>query len=151
MAQALYDRDIQDFNAGNDAVFTELAIVHEPDDSPTGQGSDSPYVGVFFQVDPSSSAALTLGNYGRLRILAQYTDGTLSQLTSDDAPFSTYANIPAAGTWVKVRADGKCYAQGAKPTAATVLAQNSNANARERIGLDSSKTLERVRYRWTRD
>ena len=138
MAQALYTNDITDFSIGTRSEIVQLALVHEPDGA-------NPYVGVFLQVQATGSVD-TLASAGRLRIVAEFTDGSSQTLTDSDSPFTNYV-IPTQTAWVLVHGDGRVAAEAA-PSASSSITYSSTASANEQLRY-GSKTLQSVAYYWT--
>lgn len=152
MAQRVQTLDLNpDVAFGTRARFQYAAMILQTvsSDIDGNSANNAPYVGVFVRCDVSASPAETPD--GTLEIVAQYTDGSESTLISAVNPFdSPGASIDTDDEWYIVRANGKAYGRGtATPTAATAIAANASAASRERLPLDSTKTLAYLAIYWT--
>lgn len=150
MAQSYYSNNITDFSLGRSVSVLQLAVVHEPDSVATGDGT-GPYVACLMELQAvGASQGVDLGSYGRLRTVATYTDGSTEELTASSSPFSDYGSVPfSTSQWGVIRDDGGVHGESPAPSASSSFSSSSTASARERLLLSTTKTIQRVTFKWT--
>ena len=149
MAQVYYNNSLPtDFGIGiaspGDALIEELTVIHE-------SIGTTPYVGVYLLASATSNDVVYTTN-GRLRIEAQYTDGSNDNLRILSAPF----NITLTSTSLWFRVPGPVNVNASDDalvnfgiTEPTILVDLSNSS--DRLALDPNKTLRSIAYYWTAD
>ena len=137
MAQVYAEEDVSDFDIGERSKIYRLGLILERDGS-------TPYCSVFLRVGAVGSAE-NLGTDGRLRIAVRYTDGTVADLASDDAPLSNL-NLLTDAQWAVVGTNGKLAGIGiTSPTAAR------NVPTAQRLTFDSGRQFQEAEVYWTAD
>ena len=87
MVQTAYTQNITDFSVGARSMFTELGVVHDPDANP-------PYFAAFVRLQATGTPEDVASNIGRLRVVAEFSDGSTLQMTTSDTPFARAPDIP---------------------------------------------------------
>ena len=128
----------------NGVSVVDGAHIYESAASPIGVGANSPYVAAFMKTLGGEDAE-TIANK-IIELFVNYTDGSRVSLGRTATGGSAFPEpFTSAEQWRVFRADGTMRVVANPPTAATAVAQNAMASARERLPLDASKTVSFLR------